>query len=241
MKWNNFFVVVMLILVNIIGISGAMAEKNMLGNSIKSSEITNSGVIAIIGASYAQHWQPEMMAGLQVVNKGMEGEQTAEMLARFDKDVIGLPEVRAVVIWGFINDIFRTNDRSLIKSKLEQSRENIKKMVLMAKNNNIIPIVVTELTVTSPDKIMEHIAGFVGGILGKESYQQYVNGLVMDMNIWLRKYAVKEKILVLDFQQVLADSNGRRKREYAKKDGSHLNDKAYQALNKYVQMVDLKI
>lgn len=240
MKWKYFLIVMMSILLNITGISGASAALNMQEDGIKSTKTADSGIIVFIGASYAQHWHPEKLAGMPVVNKGMEGEQTFEMLARFDKDVIKLSP-RAVVIWGFINDIFRAKDRSSVNGKLVVARENIKIMISMAKEKNITPVVVTEATIIPPDKLTEHITGFIGGLLGKESYQQYVNKLVMEMNAWIKEYAAKEDIVVLDFQQVLVDSNGRRKREYAKNDGSHLNDKAYQALNRYVEMVDLRM
>lgn len=63
--------------------------------------------VVVIGASYARGWKPESLWGANVVNKGASGEQTHEMLARFDDDVLAL-EPQMVIIWGFINDIYRS-------------------------------------------------------------------------------------------------------------------------------------
>ena len=60
---------------------------------------------------------------MPVINRGVAGQQSFELLARFDNDVV--PErPRAVILWGFINDIFRapsdTEPRSLGCAKATQ-------------------------------------------------------------------------------------------------------------------------
>ncbi len=67
-----------------------------------------SAPIVVLGASYAQGWALDPIAGSTVVNAGVAGETSSEMVARFKDDVLARTP-RAVVIWGFINDIFLFN------------------------------------------------------------------------------------------------------------------------------------
>ncbi|MCP9462685.1 MAG: hypothetical protein NNA24_11645, partial [Nitrospira sp.] len=76
------------------------------GVMIADAEKNKKKTLVIIGASYAKGLGQHELAGYQVINKGINGEQSFEMLARFETDVVGL-KPNAVLIWGFINDIFR--------------------------------------------------------------------------------------------------------------------------------------
>ena len=187
--------------------------------------------LVIIGASYARGWTDFSPANFTVVNKGVNGEQSSEMLARFRKDVIDeRPEV--VIIWGFINDIFRSN-REGIEPTMVRTRKSITEMVELAKANGIKPIIATEVTIRGRSGIKETVASWIGRIKGGESYQDYVNRHVLRTNQWIREYAHEQRIQVLDFQPLLSDGEGRRKPEYATDDGSHLSAKAYSRLSQY--------
>ncbi len=196
-----------------------------------------SDFIVLIGASYARNWDLETIAGLPLVNKGSGGEETHEMLARFDRDVIAAAP-RAVVIWGFINDIFRsTHDE--IDTKLVKSRQNLLEMIDRATAHGIKPIVVTEVTITTPDTWKSRLAGMVAQLRGKQGYYQYVNRHVRETNRWLRDIAAARELDLLDFETTLADESGTRRREYANQDGSHLSAAAYRALTEYTDQADL--
>lgn len=195
--------------------------------------------IVAIGASYAKGWNVSVLAGMQVINKGVGGEQTHEMLARFDRDVTASAP-QAVVIWGFINDIFRSTPEE-VENKLIRSRENISRMIEKAKNKGIVPILATEVSLPVGASWSERIVGWVGALRGKQNYQDYVNGHVVKMNQWIRGQAAEKKLTLLDFEKVLADNNGRRKPEYATQDGTHLSVQAYAALTDYVQRLNLGI
>lgn len=194
---------------------------------------TTSSSIVIIGASYARGWQPTTLAGLKVTNKGAGGEETIQIHSRFPQDVIAT-KPRAVIIWGFINDIFRSQPQQLEK-KLEVSKKNIMAMVDAARRNKIVPILATEVTIRGPGSVMDSMITWLGDLLGKRSYQSKINEHVISMNSWLREYAEREKIAVLDFQPVLADDRGYRKKEYASEDGSHLSPAAYTVLTNYAE------
>jgi lysophospholipase L1-like esterase len=191
----------------------------------------NQSKLVIIGASYARGWVNFSPGKFTIVNKGVDGEESSQMLARFKVDVID-ERPDAVIIWGFINDIFRSS-REGIDPTLEGTRRNITKMVDLARANGIKPVIATEVTIRGRSGIKETIASWIGRIKGRESYQDYVNRHVLRTNQWIREYALEQRILLLDFQPILADGEGRRKPEYATEDGSHLPAHAYVRLSQY--------
>ena len=196
-------------------------------------EMDDATTFVLIGASYAASWQTESLAGQPLINKGIGGNESGEMLDRFADDVVAL-QPRAVVIWGFINDIFRSSPSELEATKL-RIRENIAAMVQLARSSGIEVIVATEVTVREPAGFTNWLAGLVGRAMGKTSYRQYINEHVMDVNQWLRDFAEKEQLLVLDFERALADDDHRRKAKYTQDDGSHLTAAAYSEITKYAE------
>lgn len=211
---------------------GLAAGNIQAGDKQKSGGRAASSHLVIIGASYAKGWNPESVAGLKVVNRGAGGEQTHEVLSRFEKDVVA-SRPRAVIIWGFINDVFRSSPDE-IGTKLVRTRENLTAMVGMARKQGIVPVVATEVTLPVPDGWSDRLMGWIGTLRGKQSQQQYINGHVQEMNRWLRQYAAANRITLLDFEKVLADEGGSRRAEYTTQDGTHLSAKAYAALSSHV-------
>lgn len=194
----------------------------------KTKAIQNKTIV-VIGASYAKSWPVTTLNGLVISNKGAGGEQTHEMLARFDRDVISA-RPRAVLIWGHINDIFRSEPEEL-KAKLVRSRENIRSMVDMARGKDIAVILATEVTLPASTGW----TAWLGKLRGKQNYREYINGHVIEMNQWIRTLAAEKNLVILDFEKALADQDGSRKREFTTEDGTHLSSKAYDALTRYVQ------
>jgi lysophospholipase L1-like esterase len=192
-----------------------------------------AGTLVILGASYVRAWPVQELGGMRAINKGVNGEQSFEMLRRFGDDVIAL-KPRAVIIWGFINDIHRTG-RENIDAAMARARESIAEMVRMARVNGIEPILATEVTIRGKDDLRSTVAGWLGAILRKESYQSYVNGHVLDTNRWIRKFAEENGILLLDFQPLIADEKGFRKKEFATEDGTHISKAAYERLSEHAE------
>jgi len=192
-------------------------------------------IIVVFGASYAKGLTEIPLDNITVINKGVGGEQSFEMLARFQRDVAGeRPE--AVIIWGFINDIFRSG-RDTISPTQERTRRNIAELVGMARAKGIKPILATEVTIREKRGFMEAIASFVGSVMGKESYQEYINKHVLSTNEWIREYAKKQGVPLLDFQPLLADSRGKRKKIYATDDGSHISAAGYSCLSRHAATI----
>lgn len=193
-----------------------------------------SKTLVVLGASYAGGWDPKRpIAGYRIVNKGVSGQQSFEMLARFEVDVVSL-KPDAVIIWGFINDVFRS-DRAQIDLTLRRTRESILAMVELAKKSGVTPILATEVTIRSKDGWQEAFESMIGRILGKSSYQDYINSHVVETNRWVRDTATRDGVQLLDFETVLADQHGVRRKEFAQPDGSHISQKGYEVLIQYTE------
>jgi uncharacterized SAM-binding protein YcdF (DUF218 family) len=190
-----------------------------------------AGPIVLLGASYVAGWTPDALAGRAVVNRGVGGEETTDMLARFDADVLGAAP-RAVVLWGFINDIFRAQGD--MEPVLAGIRERYLRMIAMARAAGIEPILATEATIRPRSESFRDVLGeWVGWIRGKASYQDQINRHVIAVNQWVRETAAREGLLLLDFEAVLAEPGGRRHQPFAQPDGSHITSAGYDALTAY--------
>ncbi len=203
-------------------------------NDAATAEGKSPQPIVIIGASYAKSWPIGKIHGVDIVNRGEGGEQSSEMLSRFEKDVVAANPSH-VIIWGFINDIFRS-EQSELESKLELTKTNFEQMVQISRANQIIPILATEVTIRPPSGLKESLmAFFYGTILGKSSYQDYVNNHVEQVNRWIRDFAAQNNLSLLDFETILAREDGSRRKAYATEDGSHISSQGYQALTEYAK------
>ena len=209
------------------------ANKTDNGGLVAEEDETRSGPVVILGASYAAGWKLDDLGGVPVINAGVAGQQSSEMLARFDRDVVAA-RPRAVVLWGFINDIFRNDDSARAVSGV---RESYTEMIKRARAAKIEPILATELTMRPPRSFLEPVMQAAGWLLGKQSYQDQVNRHVMQVNGWIRDVARADGLLVLDLQTTLADSSGRRRREFAVDDGSHITSSGYEALTQYARPI----
>lgn len=189
------------------------------------------GPVVILGASYARGWKLAAIAGVPVVNAGVAGQQSTELLQRFEQDVVQHAP-RAVVIWGFINDVFRS-PRDQVPQALARARANIERMVALARTAGIEPVLATEVTIRHPDTIKENVATWIGGILGKKGYPDFINEQVLATNEQIRELARRERILLLDIQPILSDASGRRVKAFAAPDGSHITEAGYDALTAY--------
>jgi uncharacterized SAM-binding protein YcdF (DUF218 family)/lysophospholipase L1-like esterase len=195
-----------------------------------------SGPIVLLGASYAAGWEVGQVNGVAVINRGVAGQQSFELLERFERDVVS-HQPRAVILWGFINDIFRAPAGG-IEPTLERIRDSYTQMIKQARANGIEPILATEVTARPRDgSMMEKLAGLVGTLRGRPSYQDQVNRHVLVINEWLTGLAAREGLLIMPFQTILADDGGRRRRQFAQPDGSHITAAGYDVLTAYATPV----
>jgi len=195
---------------------------------------TGENVVVLIGASYAQSWDIERIGELEVVNVGIDGQQSFELLERFQRDVIDR-KPRMVVIWGYINDIHR-NPKTEIAATMQRAKDSFVQMAELAQENGITPVLVTEVTIRPKDGWTETVMGWIGTLRGKSSYQDFVNQHVRELNVWLRSYAERKGLQLLDFEPLLADTDGQRREGLATADGSHINRAGYERLTSYTRL-----
>lgn len=233
-RWYGLVVVSILMGICSPMVAGAIEISGLEGQAKMDHSEGRTKTIVLIGASYAGGWPSERpIGGYRMVNKGVSGQQSFEMLARFESDVLVL-KPDAVIIWGFINDIFRS-DRAQIDQTLRRTRESIVAMIKLTRKAGITPILATEVTIRGKNEWSETLQAFIGRILGKASYQDYVNEHVIETNRGIRELATREGLLLLDFESVLADQQGVRQQAFSQPDGSHISRQGYDALIRYAE------
>ncbi|GFN22328.1 MAG: SGNH/GDSL hydrolase family protein [Thermoanaerobacteraceae bacterium] len=148
--------------------------------------------------------------GLVVENRGVNGETTGEMLARFHEDVLRL-EPRAVIIMGGTNDAWAGVEVSRV-------RENVRVMVEKAREGGIAPVIALPPPLCRADAgvpllFLTEMASLL------ESYREAY-----------RELTAKEGLMLLDFYTPLVDpATGWGRGEYFV-DDAHPNRRGYQVM-----------
>ena len=137
-----------------------------------------------------------------------------------------------MVVWGLINDVFRSS-RERVDHSLTRTRDSYVKMIAAARAEGIEPVLATEVTVPIGSSWTQAPMQILGALLGKESYQSWVNRHVLGTDLWLRELAAAEGLRLLDLQATLANPDGSRRAEFATPDGSHISAAGYAALTAY--------
>lgn len=188
--------------------------------------------LVILGASYAKGWgNPPLPGFARVTNRGVGGEETGGMLARFAGDVVAARPA-AVLIWGHVNNITRAAPNKIEDAK-KAAREHYAEMLRQARVAGIEPIFATEIPWTEPNGLVNTLYSWYAAIMGKTSYATRVSAHVHEVNEYLKFLCRRENCRVLDFEAVFAGKNGTRKSEYAAEDGSHISQTGYDALTAY--------
>ena len=98
--------------------------------------------------SQYQYWLNIRLKGqFEIINKGYGSDTTDDILARFDKDVLGY-NASYCIIQGGTNDLYwamaeANGDKSYLDAKVEQMKNNIIQMVRKCWDNGITPIIGT--------------------------------------------------------------------------------------------------
>lgn len=204
------------------------------GVALSAEPVTPPNRLVILGASYAGSWGTPPLPGYSVVNRGVGGEQTGGMRARFQKDVIAA-QPKAVLIWGHINNITQTGfgDAAKLAAVKKAAQDDYLWMLQQARAAGIDVILATEIPLAEPTGLVNGAVAFINGLRGKQSYATQVNREVRELNAFVRQLAAREKLVLLDFEKVFAPEGGARKSEFAKEDRSHVTPAGYQALTRY--------
>jgi lysophospholipase L1-like esterase len=172
--------------------------------------------VVFLGDSIFEGWsvaRPDFFKGKPFFNRGISGQVTAQMLLRFQEDVVNLlPNV--LVLKAGINDIAE-NAGAYDQQK---TLNNIKSIVQLARANKIKVVLCSVLpanrfvwrpALTPADKVIE-------------------------LNTALQAYAKEEDILYLDLYAAVVDDKKGMKAAYAK-DGVHPTVEGYKVLEPLVE------
>lgn len=158
--------------------------------------------VVFMGNSITDNWigaDPDFFARNGFVDRGISGQTTAEMLARFRRDVIDL-NPKAVVILAGINDIAQNNGAI----KLENVFGNIVSMCELARYNGIKVVLCSLLP------------------CDRFSWRPEMDPAeeVRRLNTMLERYAAEQKIPYVDYHRALDNGSGGMSEELSQ-DGCH--------------------
>lgn len=197
------------------------STQRMYWDQLKAIPKTNNPdlkpVAAFMGNSITEFWErenPSFFSKNNYVCKGIGGQRTDEMLARFDKDIIAR-QPQIAVIMGGINDIAQNRP-------LEQIRDNIAAMVTKAKQNSIKPVICS----TTP----------ISGIPWNTNITNAPQ-LVVELNVLLKMYADDNGIEWVDYHALLKDAENGLAVQYRANgnDLVHFNKSAYDVMEPVIK------
>ena len=158
----------------------------------------------------------QQATGWEMVNKGVSGETTGEMLQRYATDVRS--EKPAYLIFaGGHNDGWRD-------VPVEEACDNIKRVAALALQDGICPI----LVLPSPLNIQQMLQSFEG------TYEEGVayNNKLQQIRTWIAQYASAQGLLTLDFYSPLLDILTGQGNPHYLLDGGHPTHEGYRVLGK---------
>ena len=166
--------------------------------------------VVFFGDSITESWDLTSLGldKVEVVNRGISGETTPQMLARFRQDVVDLKPAVVHILAG-TNDLAGNTG----PTTLEAIENNLSSMIDIAAAN--------------------HIRVVLGSVLPALDYP-WRPGLqparkIIALNDWMRTYARQHKLVYADYYAGLVDSRGGFKSELAD-DGVHPNGAGYAAM-----------
>lgn len=187
--------------------------------------------LVIIGASYAGSWGTPALPGYTVTNRGVDGEETKDMAARFQRDVVAA-KPNVVLIWGHINNYTRTTPDRYGAAKAA-AQEHYRQMVAAARAAGIEVILATEIPRGEATGFVNWAVALVNRLRGKTSYAKQINAQVFEVNQFIRRLAAEKRLRLLDFASVFDDGDGERPADYTLPDLSHVTPAGYAALTRY--------
>src|SRR5882724_8561774 len=168
--------------------------------------------VVFMGDSITDGWGRRngmFFPGKPYLNRGISGQVTAQMLLRFHRDVVMLKPLAVVILAG-TNDI----GGNLGPTPNEQIADNLMAMVEMAKANNI-KVVLSTLT-----PVCDY---------HQPQTQTRPPARIVEQNQWIREYAAKNGIALLDYYPAMIDDQKMLRKELTG-DGLHPNSAGYDVM-----------
>ncbi len=169
-------------------------------------------VAVLMGDSITDNWikaDPGFFAANNFVDRGISGQTSSQMLLRFSDDVLDLhPDV--VQILAGTNDIAGNNG----PLTAQDFKNNIMAMVDLARVHRI-RVVIGAIPPATADWWAPDIRP---------------SQMTQDLNVWLKTYAAKQKLLFVDYYSALAAPDGSLDQRYSN-DGVHPNRDGYAVMD----------
>jgi lysophospholipase L1-like esterase len=171
--------------------------------------------VVFIGDSITENWllaQPDFF-DRGVVNRGISGQTTAQMLVRFRADVVALRPKRVHILGG-TNDVAGNTG----PTSVQDYKNNIMSMVELARANGIEVI--------------------LGAIPPAAAFtwrpQLQPAPRIQELNAWLRDYATQQGIGFVDYYTPLAGASGELRSDLGN-DGVHPNRRGYAIMRRLLE------
>ena len=191
----------------------------------KENETDKNVKVVFMGDSITECWRsahPEFFTDNPYICRGIGGQVTSQMLARFRTDVIN-HDPKAVVILAGTNDLAMNQGYVPV----EQVFENIVSMIELAQFNGIKVVLCSLLPA---DRY------FWSWEMNEERTIESIAGL----NSMLESYAAEKKIPFVDFYTALRDENKAMKKEF-QNDPVHPNKAGYLEMERIIEPVLKKV
>lgn len=183
--------------------------------------------VVFMGDSITDLWNlEEYFRGKPYVNRGIGGQTTPQMLARFYGDVIDL-QPGAVIILAGINDISRNTG----PSTAEMVQHNFMAMTALATHYGVRVILCSLLPVSDYPYERRQKDGQEGGrsIPRLRMTETHPPSDILKLNAWLKEYAGRVGAVYADYFTALVDDKGWLKDGYSD-DGLHPNAAGYRVM-----------
>jgi len=169
--------------------------------------------VVFMGDSITDAWDfGKFFPGKNYIGRGIGGQTTTQMLARFRQDVINLHPAIVVILAG-------TNDIAGNTGYMDagDTQANIQSMTELAKAHGIRVIL---CSVTPVNDYSER---------GKSASAMRPEEKILALNEWLKSYCKQEGCVYLDYFSAMVDENGKMKAGLVN-DGLHPNAEGYKIM-----------
>lgn len=169
--------------------------------------------IVFMGDSITEGWKDTALFAPGVVNRGISGQTTPQMLGRFYQDVIAL-RPRVVHIMAGTNNVAGNTG----PSTPEDFKNDIRAMADLAKANGIAAVIAS---IPPADRFF-----------WRQDIQPAAQ--IKSLNGWLRSFAAERGLVYADYYTAMTTPSGAMKPEYAR-DGVHPTLEGYGAMRKIAE------
>lgn len=174
--------------------------------------------VVFFGDSITDFWQLDRFFPARgYINRGISGQTTAQMVARFREDVLSLsPQV--VVILAGTNDIAGNTG----PMTPQQTQANYAAMGNLAKEQGV------QVVFSSVMPVHAYTSSAFGMLHSRPPEK------ILELNAWLKEYCEQNGLIYLDYYAAMVDKRGFLRRELAE-DGLHPNAAGYQVMTSLAQ------